>query len=104
MHPYTWFYREYREQESVRDARFLRKPVFFMRKEVRGVKRCEVNYLDDRMLERIHAARKAGNRPSAYYGTVDELEFPLLSMRDYEGRLKSGFKLFEMPEKGYPAD
>lgn len=49
--------------------------------------------------------RMAGiGRLSDYCHNKEDSDLPLTRPGDYESRLLTGFKLFEMPEKGYPTD
>ncbi|HOL67167.1 MAG TPA: hypothetical protein PKX93_06905, partial [bacterium] len=53
--------------------------------------------------QRLHLATRKGCFFSHCHHK-EEPELPLTRPGDYESRLMTGFKLFEMPEKGYPTD
>ncbi len=53
--------------------------------------------------QRLHRMAWAG-RLSDYCHNKEDSDLPLTRPGDYESRLLTGFKLFEMPEKGYPTD
>ncbi|MCM8756922.1 MAG: hypothetical protein NC911_09580 [Candidatus Omnitrophica bacterium] len=63
--------------------------------------RCE----KEEVKERIRRITLNGYLSShCHHNFTQETELPLSRPGDYEARLLSGFKFFEMPENGYPAD
>ncbi len=70
------------------------------------MKKLSVMYADDEILERIYEA-KVFRRNSCSLGhsnSHEDTAFPLADPADYESRITTGFRFFEMPENGYPED
>ena len=67
------------------------------------MRRLLLYYASEEALEKIHEAKVKGNlrRLDTCCHTV---EVPPSRSGDYEGRIESGFRIFEMAEKGYPHD
>lgn len=68
------------------------------------MRRYGIYYANDEVLEKIHEARILGNRRRLHTRHAVEVEVPLSRCADYEARIESGFRIFEMAEKGYPYD
>ena len=64
----------------------------------------KIFYVDSITLERIYMAKVCGYRINLEEENEEEIEIPPSKQEDFESKIQSGFKIFEMSEKGYPQD
>ena len=65
-----------------------------------------LTFLADDAIEKLYEFRRRGKRLSDvdYSHNDEDDEVLVVNPNDYEERLDKGFKIFEMPQKGYPED